>query len=168
MSMTRRSLFASAVFAVAGVAAAIYSIVYLYRWEWHRATIAACFFVAAEIPLATMIVLARLRAIETKIDAIAAVSRERVNEILHDNPEPPRRHFAWLERSSGQMGVFVPMLLGMGTVLSGVAWVIDHLARRIGHTTGDRRLAARLTVFALPEGGFVPAGRSDPARCEDH
>ena len=64
--------------------------------------------------------------------------------------------------------IVLPMLLGMGTVLSGVAWAIDHLARRVGHTTGDRRLAARLTVFALPEGGFVPSRKSEPARCEDH
>jgi hypothetical protein len=63
------------------------------------------------------------------------------------------------------MGVFVPMLLGMGTILSGLTWVVDHVARRIGHTTGDRRLATRLRVFALPEGGFVPS-RSEPTACE--
>jgi hypothetical protein len=166
MKLSRRLVFASVPCAVVGVVAAIYTIVYLYRWEWHRATIAICFVIATEIPLATMLVLARLRAIEAKIDRVAAATRDRVADVLHDNPNPPRRHFAWLERSSGQMGVFVPMLLGMGTILSGLAWVVDHVARRVGHTTGDRRLAARLRVFALPEGGFLPS-RREPTACDD-
>jgi hypothetical protein len=166
MTSTNRRLFvAGGLCAIVAVASAIYTIVYLYRWEWHRAIIAACFLIASEIPLATMLVIRRLRALEAKIDALAS-PRERVEEILHDNPNPTRRHFAWLERSSGQMGVFIPMLLGMGTILSGLAWVIDHLARRVGHTHGDRRLAARLAVFALPDGGFVPRRDQTEAACD--
>ena len=164
MRMSLRVLVATVLCAVSAVASAVYAIVYLYRWEWHRAIVAICFLIAAEIPLATFIVLARLRTVEAKIDSIVSSQQERIAEILHDNPNPPRRHFAWLERSTGRMGVFVPVLLGMGTVLSGLAWLIDQVARRIGHTTGDRRLATRLAVFSLPEDGFVPTRIDRPAR----
>ena len=163
MTISPRVLVAMALCAVSAAASGVYAIVYLYRWEWHRAIVAICFLIATEIPLATCIVLARLRAIEAKIDSVAATQHERVVEILHDNPKPGRRHFAWLERSTGRMNVFVPVLLGMGTILSGLAWLIDQVARRVGHTTGDRRLAARLAVFSLPEDGFVPARTERPA-----
>jgi hypothetical protein len=164
MLMSRRLLVASALCAVSAAASAVYAIVYLYRWEWHRALVAIGFLIATEIPLATFLVLARLRSIEAKVDGVASASRERVAEILHDNPNPPRRHFAWLERSTGRMGVFVPMMLGVGTLLSGLAWLIDQVARRVGRATGDRRLSARLAVFSLPEDGFVPTWSEETPR----
>jgi hypothetical protein len=156
MKMSVRVLVAIVLCALSAAASAYYAFVYLSRWEWHRAIVAIGVLIASEIPLATFVVLARLRSIEAKVDAVTASQSERVAEILRDNPSPTRRHFAWLERSSGRLGVFIPALLGLGTALSGIAWLIDQIARRIGHTTGHRRLARRLAVFALPEDGFVP------------
>ena len=43
------------------VVSGTYVLVYLYRWEWHRAQVAGLFFLAAEIGLVGTAVLDRLR-----------------------------------------------------------------------------------------------------------
>jgi hypothetical protein len=67
---------------------------------------------------------------------------------------PARRPFAWLGPAD-RMSVFVPVLLGAGVLLSGIAWVVERIARLAGGSTLDRRLAARLDVLALPADGLM-------------
>lgn len=72
---------------------------------------------------------------------------------------PSRRPFAWLDPAD-RLSVFVPVLLGAGVLLSGVAWLVERIARLAGGSTLDRRLAMRLDVLALPPGGLL--GDDDP------
>jgi hypothetical protein len=67
---------------------------------------------------------------------------------------PSRRPFAWLDPAD-RLSVFVPVLLGAGVLLSGVAWLVERIARLAGGATLDRRLAMRLDVLALPPGGLL-------------
>jgi hypothetical protein len=55
------------------------------------------------------------------------------------------------------MGVFVPVLMGMGVVASALAWVIERLARATARPALERRLAARLAPLSWPDGGLVRA-----------
>jgi hypothetical protein len=78
---------------------------------------------------------------------------------------PPRSQaFAWLRPESVANGrgvsVFVPVLLGAGVLLSGVAWVVERLGHLTAGPVAERRLVRRLDSLALPPGGFL----DDPAR----
>ena len=72
MKMGARVLVAIVLCALSAAASAYYAFVYLSRWEWHRAIVALGVLIASEIPLATFVVLARLRSIEAKVDAVTA------------------------------------------------------------------------------------------------
>lgn len=155
--------------AVASAAtSAAYTIVYLYRWEWHRAIVAALFLVVAEVALATAAILRRLTALEGRLDAVtagtpgmtgsagAADRAGPADPVLHRLREeaPPRRAvFAWL--APDRAGVFLPILLGAGVLASGVAWIIEAVARATAGPVLERRLAARLTALSLPAGGLL-------------
>jgi hypothetical protein len=138
-----------------------YVFVYLYRWEWNRALISGVIFLAAEIGLMTSLVITRLARIERRLDERdprqppdpAVLAR------LHESAPPPREPFAWLGKSSQELSVFVPVLLGAGVVLSGLAWVVERLARRLTGPSIERNLARRLNAIAVPARGFV--GRDD-------
>ena len=61
---------------LAGVVAVLaasgaYALIYLFRWEWHRAIITALFFVAAEIGLGLALILRRLARLEQHLDELA-------------------------------------------------------------------------------------------------
>lgn len=128
------------------VSSGAYVFVYLYRWEWNRALVAAAFFIAAEVALGFVAVLDKLRNLDPRVLA-------RVQEAA-----PPRsKPFAWLMPEDGTMGVFVPVLMGAGVVLSGVAWMVERLAGATAKPTMERALAARLSALALPAGGLLPA-----------
>ena len=62
--MTSHGLLARAQRLLAGIVLVLsgaYMMIYLYRWEWNRAIISGVFFVAAEVALATSMILRRLR-----------------------------------------------------------------------------------------------------------
>jgi hypothetical protein len=74
---------------------------------------------------------------------------------LRESAPPPREPFAWLTKRPQELSVFVPVLLGAGAVLSGLAWVVERLGRRLTGPTQEHSLARRLHAIALPPGGFV-------------
>ena len=126
-----------------------YVFVYLYRWEWNRALVAAAFFIAAEVALGLVAVIDRLRALSAAVDAKVL---GRIQEAA-----PPRSNpFKWLTPEDGTVGVFVPVLMGAGVVLSGVAWMVERLAGATAKPTLERALAARLSALSLPKGGLLP------------
>lgn len=141
-----------------------YLFVYLYRWEWNRAIIAGVFFLAAEMALSTGAVLGRLRAVE------AAQGRQppnaaspRVLDQIRDAAPPRRDHFAWLRPQPERMGVFVPFLMGAGFVLSGLAWLVERIARSTATPRLENHLALALGALALPSGHLLGAGeRAEP------
>ena len=143
---------------------ALYFFVYLWRWEWNRALIAGVLFIATEVAMASATVLNRLHGLSSKLAAPDPAVLSRIREAA----PAPRDHFEWLSPKSGQMGVFVPVLIGMGVVASGLAWLVERLARSTAGPVMERGLAARLGPLAWPTNGLVPAAEDDPLALLDH
>ncbi len=130
-----------------------YLFVYLYRWEWNRALIAGVIFVAAEIALAAMMILEKIKKLEDKLDNRTAFSENL--EALQETAPPPRARFKWLAGGDGDLHVFIPVLMGAGMVFSALAWVVERFARATAKPALEHGLAIRLQPLALPEGGFL-------------
>lgn len=137
---------------------ALYFFVYLWRWEWNRALIAGVLFVAAEVAMATSTILRRLHRIDERLQAPDPAVLARIREAA----PPARDHFEWLAPKADRFGVFVPVLIGMGVVASGLAWLVERLARATAGPALERGLAARLSPLAWPAGGLVPEKSDDP------
>ena len=160
MSGARKVALAALVVVMA--AAGWYVFVYLYRWEWNRAVVAGVIFLAAEIALLGAVVIGRLTTLSRRVDGLHQAPDERVLRRLRDHAPEPAKPFAWLERS--QTNVFVPVLLGAGVVLSGLAWLVDRIARLTAVPTMERGLARRLTTLQPPPEGLLGAAPVDPFR----
>jgi hypothetical protein len=135
------------------VVSGAYLLVYLYRWEWNRAVISGIFFIAAEIALATSLLLDAIRRRSSQAAVGPAAATGAV--ITEANHARPARHFSWLARRSDRLGVFIPVLLGAGVILSGLAYLVERLAAGLAGPLADRRSAAQAPL-ALPLGsGFA-------------
>ena len=145
-----------AILTVALLSTGVYLFVYLYRWEWHRALVAGVLFVAAEVGLAASAILDRLRSIESRLQEgpaiVPGVAQPGPLARVREAAPEPRTNFDWLSRQSGEMSVFVPLLLGAGVVLSAAAWVVERLARASAGPSLERDLASRLVPLSLPAG----------------
>jgi hypothetical protein len=135
-----------------------YLLIYLYRWEWNRAIISGIFFVGAEVALVATALLRRMRALEQGLGAAqappsAALARLRSTPV--DRPNP----FGWLNPRDGRLGVFVPVLLGAGVILSAFAYVVERVAEATAVPVLDRQLARRMDGIAPPAGGLRGGGR---------
>jgi hypothetical protein len=148
-----------------------YLLVYLYRWEWNRALVSGVFFVAAEVALGFSVVLRRLRAIEARMGEPAGPRATLEAEPASSMAEqrlaatPVERHdpFAWLSPGDGRLGVFVPVLLGAGVMLSALAYLVERLAQVTAVPGLDRRLSRRLDVLAPPAGGLTRTSTLPPS-----
>lgn len=127
-----------------------YVIVYLVRWEWHRALIAGVLFLAAEVAVATAMVLHTVRAGRKPADA---PTQDRLLEHI-EQARPRRDHFAWLHPRDGAP-VFIPVLLGAGVLVSAVAFAVERLATSTAGPVLERGLARDLAAVAFPPGGLV-------------
>ena len=136
-------------------AAGWYVFVYLHRWEWNRAIVSGVIFLAAEIALVGTLVLEKL----STSDRRRPVDEQVVSRIREHAPEPAKP-FAWLDPQ--QMNVFVPVLLGAGVVLSGLAWFVDRIARLTAGRGMERGLARRLAGIQPPPGGILGDPPTDP------
>ena len=149
------------------VGAGGYLMIYLYRWEWNRALTAGLFVLIAEVALAAAAIMERLRAMEARLARPApvptAAGTDRALRALRHTAPPGRDHFAWLAPRTDQLGVFVPVLMGAGAVLSGLAWLIERLARRTARPVLEHKLAARLGALSLPDDGLVAPPSASPA-----
>jgi hypothetical protein len=138
-------------------AAGWYVFVYLHRWEWNRAVVSGVIFLAAEIALVGTLILEKLSAADRR----RPVDEHVVRRIREHAPEPPKP-FKWLDPS--EMNVFVPVLLGAGVVLSGLAWFVDRIARLTAVPGMERGLARRLGKLQPPAGGVLGEPSIDPFR----
>ncbi len=160
------------------VASGLYLFVYLYRWEWHRAVVAGVMFLIAEVALTGSVILDRLRSMEERISARLGgagtgaaqnVAEEPVDATadimarLEQSAPAPKVSFQWLSRPD-ELSVFVPVLLGAGVVLSGVAWLVERLARLTAGSALERGLTLQLAPFALPDGALWRGAESTPVR----
>lgn len=146
---------AYAVLTIVLAASGTYMFVYLYRWEWNRTLIAGIFFVAAEIGLIGAGILERLKKMEERIENRVA-EPPALAHIQETAPEP-KAGFKWLARTDGT-NVFVPVLMGAGFVVSGIAWVVERFAHATARPVLERGLAWRLAPLSLPADGFVGGG----------
>jgi hypothetical protein len=154
-----RGLLGTATLAASGA----YTFVYLYRWEWNRALISAAIFIAAEVAVMGSLLSQRLKVLSSRLDAqeaaaAAAEGRSARLERIRETAPPSRVSFAWLGRPE-QMNVFVPVLMGAGVLMSGIAWLVERVARATVRPAAERGLAAQLDGLALPAHGFVAVER---------
>jgi hypothetical protein len=139
-----------------------YLIVYLYRWEWNRALISGVVFIAAEVAMATSVLGSRLER-GAHPDAAFDLALARLREARVDRRSP----FRWLSPHDDRLGVFIPVLLGAGVVLSALAYAVERLAEATARVTIDRRLAHRLALLAPARPTVAPTAVlqwSRPAR----
>ena len=141
-------------FAIAGLTALAglgFFVLYLVRWEWHRALIAGLFMVGAEVALAAGLILRRL-------------GERHEPEQLPTTSTPSVEHreidFRWLEDTTSRYGVFIPLLLGGGVLVSGIAWVVERVAK--GASREGSALPSHYQQIALPPDALVP--RDDEVR----
>lgn len=155
--MTPRRI--AAVFGFLALAASgLYVFIYLYRWEWNRAILSLGLFIAVEVALGVAMLLDRVARVTHAIDP-AVLARIEQSAPEHGKP------FAWLNPAKADgMGVFVPILMGAGVVLSAVAWLVERLASATAKPALEHGLAARLSTLALPDALVDPdAGRRSPS-----
>src|SRR5882757_449324 len=143
------------------IAAAVYLVIYLYRWEWQRAVICGVLLLAVEVFLVCVILLGRMGRLERRLIEADTRVEEIRRRLEHSREQASATPFRWLgsdPRGDGADGttrtfVFVPILMVTGAALSGAAWVIQRIAAATARPGAERRLAGRLAPLAAPTGG---------------
>jgi len=147
----------------------LYAFIYLYRWEWNRAQFCVAVFIAGEVALVGMTIIERLNAM---VERQEEQSPTAALDAIRASAPPMRRHFAWADKQASQLNVFVPILLGLGLVLSALAALVEKLARATAKPHLERRLAGRVDGMAPPaslitdnpwDGGRAPTHEHTPA-----
>jgi hypothetical protein len=138
------------------LASGIYLLVYLYRWEWNRALISGLFFVAAEVALVAGAIVRRIHRLELRLDEMRPEPPAGREE---DEGLPGGGPFSWLGSGEG-LGVFIPVLLGVGVILSALAYVVERLAAVSAGIGGNEAAVRRVRRIAPAAGALVsaPAG----------
>jgi hypothetical protein len=145
---------ATVILAVSG----IYVVIDLARWEWNRAVISALVMIAALIVVVAMMLFRQLHRIELRMEALErsrGANTETLGALRSANDAAAGRHFRWLERPPDGLGVFIPVLLGAGVLLSLAAYVVERVAGLFAAATLDPRTASKLAAD-LPLGDGLP------------
>jgi hypothetical protein len=153
-------------FALAAVILAvssIYVVIDLARWEWNRAVISALVMIAALIVLVAMMLFRQLHRIEQRMDALErSGDGNTLGALRSANANAAGRHFRWLERPPDGLGVFIPVLLGAGVLMSLVAYLIERIAGLFAAATLDPRTASKLGADLPLGNGLPPLAQLDP------
>ena len=140
----------------------IYVVIDLARWEWNRAVISALVMIAALIVLVAMMLFRQLHRIEQRMDALEQSGAVNTLGALRSaNDAAAGRHFRWLERPSDGLGVFIPVLLGAGVLMSLVAYLIERIAGLFAAATLDPRTASKLGADLPLGNGLPPSAQLD-------
>lgn len=127
--------------AVLGVSGG-YTVAYLFSWQWMRAQIAGLAFVAALVVVSALAVMARIRRLERRLDALLPAG------VAAAPPPPadvePRPDFRWLATPTTAPAllaiplldglrppdgsVFIPVFLATGLVVAGLASVVERIS----------------------------------------
>lgn len=134
-----------------------YVFVYLTRWEWHRALLSGVLCLAALVVLASGVVLRRLARLEARLATERAThDDERLLRLLQRAPVEPAP-FPWLRAEDlSRTSIFIPVLLGSGVVVSGIAWAVERVAGSAARAGVERELARDLGSIAFPATSLVP------------
>ena len=134
------------------LAAGVYMVVSLNRWEWNRALFFGLVVLIAEVGLATGLILRRLNRLEHDQRALIDPA---IREILRTTRPPGRDRFAWLKESTTRTNVFITFLVGGGVLISGIAWVVDRVASNTMSPAGEENLGRRIERISYPSGGLL-------------
>ena len=138
-----------------------YVFIYLARWEWNRALVSAAIFLAAELGVVALLLITRLQRVEEALIAPAPAD-PRVHRRIREAAAPSAEvRFDWLVQPH-RTGVFVPVLMGAGVVLSAVAWLVERVARSTVGPAVERGLSRRLGRLELPVHGLLQRADDDP------
>jgi hypothetical protein len=158
-----------AVTIAAALASATYVVVYLFRWEWHRALMSGVIFVAAELGLLGSMVLRRLGAIEQSLAQRSTALPtgpslgDHAPVVQPVQAQRPVQRFPWLDPT--RMGVFIPVLMGAGAILAGLASVVERAARIVSSRPNKREgIGAGRLGLELPPGGLRATPVAEPGR----
>jgi hypothetical protein len=147
--------------------AGVYFVVYLYRWEMHRALVSGVVFLAGEIALATSLVLRRVEQMREQspnhVGSLPPAATPVAPPPSAEAGAPPP--MPWL--GADRFGVFVPIMLGAGAIVSGVAWVVEQLARSSASSGRADGLDREFAPLAPPVGG-LSGGAPHAARPQRH
>jgi hypothetical protein len=122
------------------------------------------FFLAAEVAYIGSSLRADVRRLAARVEALEALEAPvdgRRSTARTTSGSRPARPFDWLrEATSGHMGVFVPVLLGAGVILSAAAFVVERIAGLLFGPGDDRSSGRRGSAeLDLPPAGLLgPAG----------
>lgn len=125
------------------VVAGVYTVAYLFSWQWMRAQIAGLAFVAALVVACTLAVMARLRRLERRLDGLSGVVPPAPSGEAPAGIEP-RPDFRWLSAPTSAPvllglplldrlrppddAVFIPVFLATGLVVAGLASVVERIS----------------------------------------
>jgi hypothetical protein len=153
---TTRRVGLSVAFVIVLVSA-VYVVVDLMRWEWNRAVLAALVCVAALVVFSTTLILGHLTRLDQRLDEVArrSIPEQSTSQVATGFPAVGAAHFAWLEPERDR-GVFVPILLGAGAILSFLASVVERISGAIAQNTLGPGELDRLGVH-LPLGDATVA-----------
>jgi hypothetical protein len=141
-----------------------YLVVYLARWEWQRSLMAGELLLVSLIVLVAVAGAHRLQSLERRLTHLI--------ENQDATGKPPQRQpaadgdgavrFRWLEPDTYSYKVFIPVLLGAGIIVSGVAALVERASSALGR--GQTATRAKLPdALVLPAGGVL-AGRTETTR----
>ncbi|MDT0275470.1 hypothetical protein [Blastococcus goldschmidtiae] len=132
-----------------------YVLVYVYRWEWHRALLVGILFLAALVGMSTALVLRRLGRLERTVSAPSRAD-DALQHLRAAPVELPR--FRWLApHDPDRVGVFIPLLIGGGVLLSGAAWLVERVAGSAARAGVEEDLAGDLRGLSFPVAPLVPS-----------
>lgn len=158
--------------AAALVGSGAYLLVYVYRWEWHRALLVGILFLAALVAMSAALVLRKLSRLERRLSARPATPDRRADALDRLRAAPVDvRPFPWLRPDAlDRTHIFIPVLLGGGVLVSGVAWVIERVAGSSARAGVEEDLADELRHIAFPTTPLAPTDAellAGPADCAD-
>jgi hypothetical protein len=153
---TTRRVGLSVAFVIVLVSA-VYVVVDLARWEWNRAVLAALMCLAALVVFSTTLILGQLTRIDQRLDEVArrSIPEQSNSQVAAESAGAGVAHFAWLEPQRDR-GVFVPILLGAGAILSFLASVVERISGAVAQNTLGAGELDRLGVH-LPLGDATVA-----------
>ncbi|WP_067450003.1 hypothetical protein [Actinomadura macra] len=161
-----------------------YVVIYLARWEWQRALMAGELLLVGLVVLLAVLGARRLARMERRLTELiegtarpvesparlSAVPSRRVSERASERAPYAARQvdetqrFGWLEPDGDAYRVFIPVLLGAGIVVSGLAALVERLAAAFGRGGRSGTLGrVRLPDALEPPPGGVLAGAPDLA-----
>jgi len=134
------------------VAALVYMVVSLNRWEWNRALFFGLIVLIAEVGLAAAMILRKLGQIQY---GQRHPPDQAIRDILRASRPPSPDRFAWLHETTSRTNVFITFLVGGGVLLSGIAWLMDQVASKTSTPVGEQRLGRQLDEISYPRGGIL-------------